>query len=244
MSNYKMDCQHEDVIYENNMLICSECGQEVKKTISFGKDFKSSSPGKNNTRCIQRKFEQRSIFNDLHQYQFPQNIIDTANQIFISVTKGGTFRGQYRLSLIFACIYNSYKQHRMTISIDKLKEKFNNIITNKSISRGLRDVGIRLKDNGKLSTFHITPCDLVEEILMQFEANSNQISDVKQIYKKIENKSSILNRSRPQSVAAGIVYWYMCKNSKNITIEDFSKRVKLSTLTIMKLYTEISKLLA
>jgi transcription initiation factor TFIIIB Brf1 subunit/transcription initiation factor TFIIB len=238
-----MDCKHLDIISESDMLICSECGEEVKKTISFGKDFKTSSPGKNNSRCIQRKNEEKSIFADLSQYQLPQNIIDTANQIFKRVTKGGTYRGHHRLSLIFACVFNSYKQHKMAISIDALKEKFNNSINNKCISKGLKIVGIGLKDSGNLPAFHITPYNLVEEILLQFDANDQQIKHVKGLYKSIENKSSLLNRSRPQSVAAGIVYWYMWKNNKNISIDDFSKRVKLSTLTIMKLYNEISKLL-
>ena len=43
----------------------------------------------------------------------------------------------------------------------------------------------------------------------KFEDDDSQKHDVIQIYRKIKNKSSILNRSRPQSVASGLVRYYI-----------------------------------
>ena len=67
--------------------------------------------------------------------------------------------------------------------------------------------------------------------------------DVIEIYNKIENRSSILNRSRPQSVASGIVRYYILLNEKENTMAEFRSKVKLSELTINRIVREIAALL-
>ena len=60
---------------------------------------------------------------------------------------------------------------------------------------------------------------------------------------QIKNKSSILNRSRPQSVASGLVRYYILKNNKNISLSEFKSKVNLSELTINRICKEITKIL-
>ena len=59
----------------------------------------------------------------------------------------------------------------------------------------------------------------------------------------IQNRSSCLNRARPQSIAAGVVFFWMKNNNKNITIKEYSKKVKLSELTINKIIKEIESII-
>ena len=89
----------------------------------------------------------------------------------------------------------------------------------------------------------ITPKDLVKEAMKKFNASDSQIKDVINLYGKIENRSSMLNRSRPQSVAAGLTYYYILMKHKDITLKDFTKEVNLSELTVTKITKEISKVL-
>ena len=89
----------------------------------------------------------------------------------------------------------------------------------------------------------ITPKDLVKEAMKKFNASDAQITDVINLYGKIENRSSMLNRSRPQSVAAGLTYYYILMKHKDITLKDFTKEVNLSELTVTKITKEISKVL-
>ena len=91
---------------------------------------------------------------------------------------------------------------------------------------------------------YITPEHLITDIMAKFDASQDQIDEGIDIYRKIQNKSSILNRSRPQSVAAGIVRYYILINSKDISMTDFRAKVKLSELTINRIVKEIEKLLS
>ena len=77
----------------------------------------------------------------------------------------------------------------------------------------------------------------------KFDATSQQIDEVNELYLKIHNRSSILNRSRPQSVASGLVRYYILLKGKDISIKEFQQKVKLSELTIEKMAREISRIL-
>ena len=77
----------------------------------------------------------------------------------------------------------------------------------------------------------------------KFDATEHQIEEVNTLYSKIHNKSSILNRSRPQSVASGLVRYYILMKGKDISMKEFKQKVKLSELTIEKMAKEISRIL-
>ena len=77
----------------------------------------------------------------------------------------------------------------------------------------------------------------------QFKANKNQIEEVVNLYKKIENKSIKINRSRPSSIASALVYYWILKNKIQISIDEFTKKVDMSSLTIQKLIKEIKNIL-
>ena len=94
-----------------------------------------------------------------------------------------------------------------------------------------------------MKTTYITPQNLIREIMKKFDATPEQIDEVNQLYLQIHNKSSILNRSRPQSVASGLVRYYILLKGKDITIKEFRQKVKLSELTIEKMAKEISRVL-
>lgn len=76
-----------------------------------------------------------------------------------------------------------------------------------------------------------------------FQSSDEQKKEVSEIYSRIKNKSSKLNRSRPQSVASGLVYYWIKKNGKDISLKQFIKKVGLSELTINKIYYQIDDIL-
>ena len=94
-----------------------------------------------------------------------------------------------------------------------------------------------------LKVNYITPENLIKEIMNKFDASEDQIDDVIQLYKKIKNKSSIINRSRPQSVASGLVRYYILIKNKNISMHEFKQKVNLSELTINRICKEITTIL-
>jgi transcription initiation factor TFIIIB Brf1 subunit/transcription initiation factor TFIIB len=84
---------------------------------------------------------------------------------------------------------------------------------------------------------------LVEEIMDKFSATRDQKDEVINLYKRIKNRSSRLNRSRPQSVASSIVFYWICLTKKDITLKEFTSKVSLSELTISKIAKEIANVL-
>ena len=77
----------------------------------------------------------------------------------------------------------------------------------------------------------------------KFNANQTQKEEAIAVYQKVKNKSSLLNRSRPQSVASGIVRYYIVQKNKDISMDFFKSRVNLSELTITRIVNEIENLL-
>jgi len=76
--------------------------------------------------------------------------------------------------------------------------------------------------------------------MQKFSATPEQKQEVIELYEKIKNKSSRLNRSRPQSVASGLVFYWIGKRGKEISLKDFSQKVVLSELTVNKISKEIA----
>ena len=80
--------------------------------------------------------------------------------------------------------------------------------------------------------------------MYEFSANQNDINQVIYLYNTLKTKKSeILSRSRPQSIASGIIRYYIIKNNKEISMDDFREKVNLSELTINKIVKEITRIL-
>ena len=79
--------------------------------------------------------------------------------------------------------------------------------------------------------------------IKKFDIKDKDRDEIIEIYNKIKNKSTIINRSRPQSVISSLIYYFLCKKNgaNNVNIKDFIKKVKLSELTINKISKEIDE---
>jgi transcription initiation factor TFIIIB Brf1 subunit/transcription initiation factor TFIIB len=245
---FKEDCTclHDNIITEKGVSVCVDCGEEINQRISHEKEWRYY--GQNDTknssdpnRVQVRKMEERSIFKDVENLGFSESIISKANKIYAQVTEGKIFRGNHRKAIVFACVFHAYKICGKPQSHEKLIQIFN--LNRKSGLRGLKYVNLYAPKDSKIRNTYVTPVNLIEEIMEKFTATEEQKQEVIQIYKTIENKSSKLNRSRPQSVASGLVFYWICKKGKDITLKDFSKKVVLSELTINRIAKEIAEVL-
>jgi len=92
----------------------------------------------------------------------------------------------------------------------------------------------------------IKPSDLVKRIMLL--AKMSFVPHYKYIVrmtKCFENVNTTLNRSSPQSVAAAVVYLYIClspelKESMAATKTKFAQDVNISEMTITKLVRQLS----
>ncbi len=242
-----LSCVHDNVINERGVCVCVDCGEEIQYRISHDKEWRyygqsDNKHSKDPNRVQMRKIEERNIFRDVENLPFSESIVSRANKIYSEVTKGKIFRGNSRRAIVFACIFHAYKLSDLPQSHDTLMKIFG--LERRVGLKGLKHVNIYAPKDSKIRTTYITPRSLIQEIMAQFSATKEQIQEVIDIYEKIRNTSSRINRSRPQSTASGLVFYWIRLRGKGITLKEFAKKVSLSELTINKIAKEIAELLA
>jgi hypothetical protein len=243
------ECMHPDVSNDNGIVSCTECGLELQKIVSYEKDWRyygSDDTRKNSdpNRCHIRKIEDKSIFKDVETFGFSEKVVNMANDIYTEVTKGKIYRGNSRKAIIFGCIFHSIKIHGKMYSCEALRSIFK--LDKKIILKGLKHVNLNSPKNGTIVNRYVTPIELVNEYITKFAHSKEDIESIVDIYEKIKNKSSMINRSRPQSVASSIIYYHFSKKfgANNFAVKDFIKKIKLSELTVNKINKEIVRILA
>jgi transcription initiation factor TFIIIB Brf1 subunit/transcription initiation factor TFIIB len=242
-------CEHETIINEAGTFLCSDCGLELSKVLSYEKDWRyygSDDTRKNSdpNRCHIRKLEDKSIFKDVENLGFSDKIVNIANDIYSQVTKGKIYRGNSRKAIIFGCIFHSIKINGKSYTCDNLREIFQ--LDRKIILKGLKHVNLNAPKTSEIRTKTTNQNELIDDYVSKFNLTENDKEQIVSLYEKIKNKSSMINRSRPQSVSSSLIYYYICKKngSNNVNIKDFVKKVNLSELTINKISKEIQKILS
>lgn len=244
--NDEINCDHLNTTEEKGVTLCIDCGQELNKNTNFEKEWRyyGSTDTKNYsdpTRVQMRKNDDRNIYRDVENMGFSDNIVAKANIIYQQVTKGQIKRGNSRKSLVFACIFQSFKINNKPQLHDDLIQIFN--LTRKNGLNGLKYVALNAPKDSEIHTTHITPENLIRDIMEKFDAKSHQIEEVLAIFKSVKNRDTRLNRARPQSISSAVVFLYICIKGKDITLKEFARKVNLSELTISKMAKIIAEIL-
>lgn len=237
--NGQDSCAHTSRIIEKGIDICTDCGEMFEGLSNNLLNFKLVS---DQGRLQSRKSDDKTIFKDVENMGFSDKIVTCANRIYLSVTSGRIRRGTSRKSIVFACVFYSFKLFNITQNYDKLIKIFR--INKKAGSKGIRYVNLYSTKTPEIKTTYITPVNLIESIMNELGSSELQKKEVLDMYKKIQNRSSQLNRSRPQSIASSLVYYWISKNKINIGIKDFVKKMSISEITINKIMKEIVRILS
>lgn len=237
-------CLHKNITTDDGTDLCSDCGIEIYKELSLEPEWRFYGDGDSKcssdpSRCHIRKSEEKNIYKDIEKYDFPFSIREYANMAYLEVTNGKIRRGNYRKSIIFACIFNAYKDQNTPQNPETLREKFE--LSKKEISKGLTYYNLNKKNKNKPT--YISPISFIPPIMAKFNANDFHIGKVNDLYERIQNRSKLLNRSNPQSVIAGLVYYYFRLIGGDINSINFSKMVKLSDITVNRISKTISEIL-
>lgn len=230
-------CKHTNWLMESSNRVCEECGIVIVKEDDAHIAKYNTDP----KRCHARRNEDKGIYKDVEKLGFSDKIVSIANVLYEQVTAGKIYRGNSRKGIVFACIFHAYKINNNPQSCEQLIDIFG--IERKIGLKGLKFVNLNSPKDSKFREFQISTEDIISEIMDKFNANDTQKQEAIEIYQKVRNKSSLLNRSRPQSVASGVVRYYIVQNNKDISMDFFKSRVNLSELTITRVVNEIENLL-
>ena len=246
LNNEHDECSHQDIVCENGIVLCTNCGEEIDRPILHDKEWRYYGAGdsKRNsdpTRVHARKIEEKSIGKDVEHMHFSQSIITKANDLYMQCTKGQIYRGGSRKAVIFACIFHAYKLAQNHQTPDNLIHMFG--LSRKSGLKGLKIVNVNIPRDSEIHDTVITSKHIINEIMDKFSTSTGQKNEVYELYDKIKNRSSKLNRARPQSVAAAVIYYWICQNNIDIKLSDFASSTQLSELTISKNTKEVENIL-
>lgn len=244
-NNKENICMHENTINNGSVEVCSDCGIEVYKELSLEPEWRfygdsDSKHSSDPSRCHIRKSEEKNIYKDIEKYDLPIDIAKETNKSYLEITNGQIRRGNFRKSIIFACAFNAYKNQNKHPNTEEIREKFG--LSKKEASKGLTFYNLNKKDKKKAPTY-ISPTSFIPRIMEKFNSGEQHISKVTDLYNKIYNRSKLLNRSNPQSVIAGLVFYYFKLIGGTINCAKFSKMVKLSDITISRISKNISEIL-
>lgn len=231
-----------DIVNEGGLSICGNCGQELNHIFRHDKEWRYYGNSENKrssdpNRVHARKVEEKNISKDVAHMNFSDSIIASANDIYSECTNGQIYRGGSRKALIFACVFHAYKLAGNHQTPDNLIQVFG--LTRKSGLKGMKIVNTNISKKSDIHNSRITINHIINDIMSKFLCSDEQKMEVDNIYEQIKNKSSNLNRSRPQSVAASVIYYWIIKTKAEITISEFAKITKLSEMTIQKNVKEI-----
>jgi transcription initiation factor TFIIIB Brf1 subunit/transcription initiation factor TFIIB len=227
-------CTHSDSVQDKNVVVCIHCGKCIQKLYNQHREWKSQQ-----TRVTP---DDKNIFKDVENIQFSENIVQIANSLYIQVTRDKIYRGNARKGIISACIFYAFKVIGKPQIYKKIIKLFN---INKKIGlKGLKFVSINAPKNSVIFKTQITPLTYIEYYMAELQASLEDIQQIKDLYRFIESKQiQKLNRSRPQSVASGVVYYWLLRENRKITLKTFSKITELSELTIVKIQKDIKEIL-
>jgi transcription initiation factor TFIIIB Brf1 subunit/transcription initiation factor TFIIB len=228
-------CSHSSLSEQRGMFVCIQCGCVMPDNYDNDKEYKYINMKQQSGRQVRKMYE-KSIFKDLDAYCIPQNIQIYANEHYKKVSDGKIFRGQSRKAVIFSCVFIAYKQMNQPQSIERLQTVFK--INKKTVSKGIKIVGLALQKQDNKMFLNVD--DIIPEMLSKFQSSTEVQEKVKQLYYMIQNRSSTINRSRPRSVAAALIYYFMKASNKQFSDKIFCSTVQLSKLTIQKLHQEIA----
>lgn len=237
-------CLHKETEVVNGVVECVDCGEHLDEVVDQEQEWRyyGSSDNKNMSdpsRCQARKIPERGIREDLKRLHLPTHIINLADQYYHEVTQGDIKRGKLRKGIMYACVYEAYKDSNKVQLPDELRKKFG--IDKKNGSRGLTYFLGRRKNRSNRQ--YITAEHFIPKICEKFDLLPEVVEEVLELYQQVKNKSHKLDHSYPQSVSCGCVFYLMKRKNIEITPEQFGKIVDLSSITVLKKANEIEEIL-
>lgn len=241
-------CRHVSTCIDSNIVVCTDCGCEIDSVQTFDQEWRNYQNGSrsNPTRCVARKTTDLVIMKDLEKMDLGKHIVSIANDMYVKVTKGKIKRGKSsRQAIIAACLFHAYKQNGTPKSCDMMRTIMKDTNLDKSdFLHGIKQVALNLDKSMNVHNTYITPVDIIGEFMALMNSTKTQLQEVVKLYNSISSKTRMFRESRPQSVAAGVVYKYISREKNSMSIKIFSKKVGISELTINKIISEINRVLA
>jgi len=236
------ECCHLETSRIDGSTVCMDCGLKMEEALLDNENIyygnSDNRYAKDPSRHNYNKIVERNLHNDLEPLGFPQVVIERSNIYYKQIIRDKIYRAGNRLSIVFACVYHVYCDMLEPRAPGELAKKFK--LDKKGVSNGLKTFSHFFKKRPEKT--YMNAMDLIPKLLSELNIEKNKQKsckdDINTIYEFVQTKSKLFNSSNPQSIAAGLVFYYLKLNSIPITRLEFSKVVKLTEITFTKIATD------
>lgn len=241
-------CGHLEIV-DN---ICISCGCEIqvldfKPEWSFYGVFDNKF-SRDPSRCSMIKKKESNLDSLFSKYKldvkFNDKVKNTTLDRYNMVTQNSTHRGIKKKSIVAVCLFYVLKEEGDIRTSEEIRKLFKYDIDKKDMSRGRQKYCEVMKEmrSGEITK----PSALISGATKEIGLDPKHNIRIQKLTKILENTSSQLTRSSPQSVAAAIIYLYLSLNRRlkeRYCNKNFFIRVGVSEVTVKKLIDSIDKVL-
>lgn len=233
-------CKHENNIKnESGLNMCADCGKEIDTfdTLGWNNHGESGKTKRKNT-----KNPQKNISNIFPVEILPaiiERVVAKLNFV-ITMNENKLSRGKGRKGVIGACLFYVYQDVGEYRTLAHIKDLLG--LTQKDMSNGLTQYYIAYPED---RTRYISSEKLIPWIMKLNGIEQFHYPKIMAISGYMSSTSELIERSNPQSVAASIIYLYLClypkyKEKYGLTKTIFANKSSLSDITISKLVTNMA----
>jgi transcription initiation factor TFIIIB Brf1 subunit/transcription initiation factor TFIIB len=244
-------CKHTETEVDGGITFCTECGLELQY---FLVQDDHASFNIDPSRCSIRRHTDKVIYSDIQSIGLSNEAMKLSNDIYMDACKS-IHRGRFRKAIIFACVFNACNILQEPRDYTKLVNLFE--ITRTDALKGIKHIRQNVSKDSLIYRQNITAVHFIREYLNYIGFTKDDIDRALVTYTSIDGKSSLLNRSKPQSVASGFVSFYSghivktnngsvngsSSGSVNVSAADISKFSHISESTIYKTEKEVRRVI-
>jgi transcription initiation factor TFIIIB Brf1 subunit/transcription initiation factor TFIIB len=250
----EQECKHTDIYDSDGINICRACGCEVN-LLDFQPEWRYYGTSDNRSasdpsRCHRSKDTTRGgiskVFQDAKLDAIPLILKRKAELKYKKIVGENTVRGKGRRGIVAACLLYTFYDEEDFRTSDEVRNMFG--LSKNEMSSGLMQYYISFPDDRNRV---MKPVDMIRRTMRRAKISIDPELHRKRILKLakcLEGVDPVINRSNPQSVAAAIVYLYICitpvlKGELGLTKNKFAKSVGLSEITITKLVKRAAEII-
>jgi transcription initiation factor TFIIIB Brf1 subunit/transcription initiation factor TFIIB len=174
---------------------------------------------------------------EIQRLNLPPEIKFRSEEIYKQYFNKKVHRKSCRTAILFACLYQSYKEMKEV----KEPQYIGEIIgaNQKEMRKGMKFYYM----NRPELDYVINAIDLIPHVLEKSKTFISDTSEIENLFHYIKERSEMISRSNPYSVACSLVYYVLVKNNKITNKESFCEQVGRCPMTIMKIFKEIEILI-
>ena len=244
------NCKHKNIHKDNSgVTVCNQCGLEFE-TLDFQQEWRwygasdnktSRDPSRCDTTPKRARNSIRPVFHN-HNVDISPAMMDMVQARFnhIIEIEGKVIRCKGRKAIVAACLFHVYRDMGECRTISYIRKLFQ--VKQRNMTFGMTKY---LKAFPEARTQHTTTEEFIPWVMKQTSVDRKHYRQILAITRYTEAASELLKRSNPKSVAAAIVFFYLClkyKKKLGITKALFAKKARISDVTLTNIVREIASI--